>query len=997
MRSRSLFGVAIAVWLLALAGPTHARVEDLDVVPEFSRVAIQASSGIYFDRPPQDGGTVFIPFAAQSGAGIGGPTNGLRAALEGRLRLDFRPDDPTPTLAIRGFSTLFAPVASGAWLPGVPGSATTPAAAQAAVAIGSPSAFATGRAALRNLALTIDASHPLVPSGLDVWLWPDGPLAGPTPDVVALRVADGVVDFGVSISALSRQSLDEDANPLVLSATRRIRVTESGDDLELRMPLDVQIEQSLVEPVSQLPVRVRLDLDGVLVARNFIPEPSGAAAAAAALGALALLSRRRRGGRDGRTLLQVGLLALLVGTACEVPDLPACTHDSQCPEPQQCVDEICAQDGSCANPSDCPDDQICDDGLCSDPEAPGGSCAGDGDCESESCTDGFCDGCEGDEDCDEVADDDCPDTPADVVVNEDGCFETRTQPDGTKVFLNTQNSGIAATADGLGPCIDCGYETPDGVVWDGFGETLFTSFGTFLHSTNGGVITAGTFVLDCSGDASCNERADGSYTCSGDAGECDATWPETAIDCGDADCEQLIDADAVDEPFAEVVIVSKEAIDANGDPTDGNFEFTLASDAPTPFQASIATSNGAGTKRLEYARHGDDLVVTENLPDGWAIDGVICSGAFTRDGSTITVTGFDESGHATCTFRNRRTSSGATIPAGGVTGPDVITKSHTFGLPPGNRIVVAGANGLVVMDPLTGEIPSVGNATLSFVGDANYRNLLGALIIETPAGDGSDAVFAYQNTTGASAQRYIPEIEDFGATQIFFGAYRDAVHLGSDPSQAEAVLTSGGVQFFEWTNFGIPGGELFPNTRSALGNFTGVGTPISAFAFPAKTRVLAVTTGTPGKLVIGNPAQPFVVVTVVGEVGDDPRRIRCLGSVCAVSNFGSDSLTLASWDGATNVAITDTQAVGDGPIGIDLRALDGGNVAIASTGFNDSTYAITVVSPAGAVVASASLPAPDGCLQPGHALWLGDAEQHLVLSCFDSDTLAVFVPAIPTP
>ena len=48
-------------------------------------------------------------------------------------------------------------------------------------------------------------------------------------------------------------------------------------------------------------------------------------------------------------------------------------------------------------------------------------------------------------------------------------------------------------------------------------------------------------------------------------------------------------------------------------------------------------------------------------------------------------------------------------------------------------------------------------------------------------------------------------------------------------------------------------------------------------------------------------------------------------------------------------------------------------------------------------MASASLPAPDGCVRPGHALWLGDAEQHLVLTCFDSNALAVFVPEIPTP
>jgi hypothetical protein len=300
------------------------------------------------------------------------------------------------------------------------------------------------------------------------------------------------------------------------------------------------------------------------------------------------------------------------------------------------------------------------------------------------------------------------------------------------------------------------------------------------------------------------------------------------------------------------------------------------------------------------------------------------------------------------------------------------------------------------MDPLTRSIPSVGNTDLSFVGGFNYQNLLGAMVVEKPTGDGADAIFAYKNTSGGSIQTYVPEILDFGATLLLNGTYRDAVHLGDDPSQTNALLTnSGGVQRFVWTDFG--GGQIFPNTETALNNFTTAPGPISAFAFPAMTRIVAVTSGTPGKLVIGDPAQFFLAVVVVGDVGDDPRRIRCLDTVCAVSNFGSDSLTLATWDGATNLAITDTQAVGDGPIGIDLRALPGGNVAVASTGFNDSTYAITVVSSAGAVVASVSLPAPAGCVQPGHALWLGDAQQHLVLSCFGSDALAVFVPEIPTP
>lgn len=225
------------------------------------------------------------------------------------------------------------------------------------------------------------------------------------------------------------------------------------------------------------------------------------------------------------------------------------------------------------------------------------------------------------------------------------------------------------------------------------------------------------------------------------------------------------------------------------------------------------------------------------------------------------------------------------------------------------------------------------------------------------------------------------------------------MHLGDDPAQTEAVLTTtSAVLFFGWTDYGNPSGGLFPFTTTAMNNFTGLGTPVSAFAGPAKSRVLAVTNGTPGKLLIGDPAQFFMAPTVVGDVGNDARRVRVLDGVLAVSNFADGSLTLGTWDGATNAAITDTQTVGDGTLGVAMASQPGGNVAIASTGFNDSTYSITVASPAGQVLVSSTLPVDPGCVNPAHPVWLEDGGQlHLVLTCFGSNALMVFVPEIPAP
>jgi hypothetical protein len=611
--------------------------------------------------------------------------------------------------------------------------------------------------------------------------------------------------------------------------------------------------------------------------------------------------------------------------------------------------------------------------------------------------------CDADSDGIAVPEDQCPATPEAIAdqVDASGCYETRTQPDGTEVYCNTATSCSTATADGRGPCLDCAYRTALGAFWDCLGSvSCFTSFADDSRSCQDGcAIRDGSFSVAC-GEGGCRETDD-VYRCEGDAGECSGRAGDLAFACALESTDSpalpctIVTAPEVSQSLTSGKITITKEIRGEG---DASFGIELL----PGLSGAITTSGGIGTRSLQLifpgtALPGAERTIRELVPNGWALVDVVC----TSEGVRAIENGiaFDPAPNADlhCAFVNERLA-GPTLPAGGVTFPDVIVRSRTFGLPPGNRIVVSGSNGLVVMDPLTGAIPQVGNTTLSFVGDFNYRNLLGSLVVESPAGDGADAIFAYRNTSGASIQSYAPEISDFGATQLVFATYRDAVHLGNDPAQTEALLAGTSfVQRFTWSDFGTPGGPLFPRTERALDNFTGAGSSVSAFGFPGLARILAVTSGTPGKLVIGDPAQPTQAVSVLGDVGDDPRRIRCLASVCAVSNFGSDSLTIATWDGATNVAITDTQAVGDGPIGIDLRALPGGDVAIASTGFGDATYSVTRVSSAGAVVASVTLPAPPGCEQPGHALWLGDDDQHLVLSCFGSDALAVFAPELPAP
>ena len=155
--------------------------------------------------------------------------------------------------------------------------------------------------------------------------------------------------------------------------------------------------------------------------------------------------------------------------------------------------------------------------------------------------------------------------------------------------------------------------------------------------------------------------------------------------------------------------------------------------------------------------------------------------------------------------------------------------------------------------------------------------------------------------------------------------------------------------------------------------------------------LLVLTDGTPGQIHLGNPALDFFGrVDTIGDVGNDPRRVRCLAGICAVSNNGSDSLTILTWDGGQNAAITDTATVGDGPIGVDLRQF-GDNVVILSTGSNNDTYTKTTVSPSGLVTSSETLPILSGCAGPGHIIWVDNSTKAFA-TCFTSDSYAVFEP-----
>lgn len=295
------------------------------------------------------------------------------------------------------------------------------------------------------------------------------------------------------------------------------------------------------------------------------------------------------------------------------------------------------------------------------------------------------------------------------------------------------------------------------------------------------------------------------------------------------------------------------------------------------------------------------------------------------------------------------------------------------------RPVIVAGNGLVFIDLLTHE--PIHEETLS--------SLFGAV-----------AFTAHQDflVTHGSAGSVLCEWSETDGTWAFCapnaGNYTDATLVGSGPS-GDA-----------WLEAAFSFGEVFVNRFAAdnsLGDSTSVSsaavaavsanTVISAYAADRDGPALMVTNGAPGQFLLHDLVDPNAPATLIGDVGNEPRRIRCLEPLCVISNLDGN-LHRATWgfDSAPPVLVPGAVPVGVGPIGIDLIE-SGDNLAVVSTAFNDNTFSITEFDPAGAVVSNEAMPVPDGCLNPGHAIWVPDGDSPKVLvTCSGSDNYAVLDP-----
>jgi hypothetical protein len=313
-------------------------------------------------------------------------------------------------------------------------------------------------------------------------------------------------------------------------------------------------------------------------------------------------------------------------------------------------------------------------------------------------------------------------------------------------------------------------------------------------------------------------------------------------------------------------------------------------------------------------------------------------------------------------------------------------------------VLVAGANGWAIVDGATGAVLEGG-----YVGPFGTALFVAAPLgwepplsltagVPRAAGDLPLQGVIQAGLSGPAISLFDVDAGQFGFTQIFPGnpACLDAVPNGNDPLSGEMVLACGArLQTLEPDATA----KFFTSGPNYTGFTQTTGPAFSAFRRRAGGPVVAVTQGTPGR-VMKHPATGTAGETPqdIGAAGNSPRRIRCApNGVCAVSNFASDNLTILTWDAQDNVVIVGPVAVGDGPVGIDIRPRTDGNVEVVSTGLNDNSYSITVLRANGSTVSNRKAAVPTGCTKPGHAVWGSGAQ--IIVTCNGSNAIAV----IPNP
>ncbi len=155
---------------------------------------------------------------------------------------------------------------------------------------------------------------------------------------------------------------------------------------------------------------------------------------------------------------------------------------------------------------------------------------------------------------------------------------------------------------------------------------------------------------------------------------------------------------------------------------------------------------------------------------------------------------------------------------------------------------------------------------------------------------------------------------------------------------------------------------------------------VGAAMLDTADRVLAVTGGENGRILLARGVDASITVENLGPSGVDPRAARADGRIGVVLDRGGDAIKVVRSGPIGGSEITATSTVGDEPTSIDLRRRAEGGVYALTTNTGDGTVTVTEIDADGNVVGRTDEPLPAGWSGELHGSWLHDPESTFVVT-----------------
>jgi hypothetical protein len=226
----------------------------------------------------------------------------------------------------------------------------------------------------------------------------------------------------------------------------------------------------------------------------------------------------------------------------------------------------------------------------------------------------------------------------------------------------------------------------------------------------------------------------------------------------------------------------------------------------------------------------------------------------------------------------------------------------------------------------------------------------------------------------------------------------DAVATANDPDSAEGIVVRNGlnrIQFFRYD--ASLSAFQFSSSFLAVHLFPGAnGKMISACRPEVDGPLFVLFNSAASQLFVkDDPDDLATPAELVATLGSDAVRVRHEGNLIFTTSRGDDTMSVLRREAGGLPTLVETVAVGDGPLGIDTDTLPNGDIAALTTGYNDHTFTITIVSAGGMLISNEIHSVSGGGLNPGSGVLLPDGR--VAIACNGSDEILCFVPPAPPP